>query len=199
MKTTFHLLALVLGLLVSACSSVNVEQRKGTDFSKYRTFAWAETQVKTEGNNNNPLLNSPLAESTIKEAIESELVKRGIRPVETSPDFYLTTHLYIEEAERTVANPPGPSRFVNYPYLVRYRGALLPVNYGFWYTPMNTGYRTETYKEGTLILDFIDAKTNNLVWRGSIADAVNNPARLGPEFAKAAREILDKFPVQERN
>lgn len=69
-----------------------------------------------------------------------------------------------------------------------------------WYASpfYNTGYRTETYNEGTMILDFIDARPNDLVWRGSVADAVNNPANLAPEFAKSAKDILDKFPVEEQ-
>lgn len=80
-----------------------------------------------------------------------------------------------------------------------YRGGYLPINYGYWYTTpyYNTGYRTETFTEGTMILDFIDARSNNLVWRGSVADAVNNPARLGEEFGKAAKDILDEFPVEK--
>lgn len=45
------------------------------------------------------------------------------------------------------------------------------------------------------MLDFIDARTNDLVWRSSIADPVSNPARLGKQFARAAREILEKFPA----
>jgi len=108
------------------------------------------------------------------------------------PSRTSTFHLYIEEAERTVANPPAPG-FV-YPYMFSYRGRLLPINYGYWYTTpyYHTGYRTETYQEGTLILDFVDARTNNLVWRGSMANAMGNPARLGKEFARAARDILER-------
>ena len=49
------------------------------------------------------------------------------------------------------------------------------------------------------MLDFIDARTNNLVWRGSMADPVDDPGRLGSEFSKAAKEMLDKFPVAERD
>lgn len=188
----------VSGLLagLAACSSVNVEQKANVDFSQYRTFAWADTEVKTQGPQS-PLLRSPLAEASIKQAIESELTKRGIQPTRTRPDFYVTYHLYVEEAERTVANPPGPAYPASYPYLVRYGNRLIPVNYTYWYRP-DTGYRTETYNEGTLVLDFIDARTSNLVWRGSVADPINNPAKFGEKFSEAARNILDKFPVSKK-
>jgi len=82
---------------------------------------------------------------------------------------------------------------------VGYRGRFLPINYGYWYSPAYYQTpRTEQYREGTLVLDFIDARTNNLVWRGSMADPVGDPARLGSEFSKSAKEILDKFPIAEK-
>ncbi|GAB3858936.1 DUF4136 domain-containing protein [Hymenobacter terrigena] len=191
MKHSF-LWALLLMWLSACTSAVTVEQQPGVNFNQYHSFAWADTEVKTQGDQN-PLLNSPIAQSRIRQAIADELSKRGIREVDRNPDFYLTTHLFVEQAERTVTNPP-PAGYA-YPYLVRYRGALLPVNYGYWYSPAYyQTTHTEQYREGTLVLDFIDAKTNNLVWRGSMADPVDDPARLGKQFAEAAKDILEKFP-----
>jgi opacity protein-like surface antigen len=198
MKKILLGLALALGAGLSACSSaVNVEQRANVDFAKYRTFDFADTEVKTQGDQN-PLLNSPIAQDRIKQAIASELAKRGLRQVEANPDFLVTTHTYVEKAERTVYDSYPGANYA-YPYAVGYRGRFLPINYGSWYTP---GYyqtpRTEQYREGTLVLDFIDARTNNLVWRGSMADPVDDPARLGTEFSKSAKEILDKFPIGDK-
>jgi hypothetical protein len=194
------LLATILALLVgvSACSpKVNVEQRANVNFSKYRTFDFADTEVKTSGDRN-PLLRSSITQDRIKQAIADELAKRGLRQVENNPDFLVTTHTFVEQAERTVYDTyPGPN--YTYPYAVGYRGRFLPINYGSWYTPAYySAPRTEQYREGTLVLDFIDAKTNNLVWRGSMADPVDDPGRLGSEFSKAAKEILDKFPIAEK-
>ena len=125
------LLATILALLagVSACSPrVNVEQQANVNFSKYRTFDFADTQVKTSGDQN-PLLNSPLAQDRIQQAIAGELTKRGLRQVETNPDFLVTTHTFVEQAERTVYDAyPGPD--YAYPYAVGYRGRFLPINYG---------------------------------------------------------------------
>lgn len=200
MKTTLSTCLLFLvSLLLNSCSpSVAVQQKPGVDFSKYRTYDWAKTEVKS-ANSQNPIYKNALNDEIIQNAISSELSKRGIRPVQGNarPDFYLSYHLYIEEAERTVANPPAAG--FAYPYAFSYRGRFLPINYGYWYTTpfYNTGYRTESYTEGTMILDFIDAKTNNLVWRGSMADPVGNPARIGEEFARSAKDILDKFPVEK--
>lgn len=198
MKKILLGLALALSGGLSACSSaVNVEQRDNVNFAQYRTFDFADTEVKTNGNRN-PLLRSPIAQDRIKQAIAGELAKRGLRQVESSPDIFVTTHTFVDEAERTVYNT-YPGAGYAYPYAVGYRGAYLPINYGYWYTP--TYYQaphTEQYTEGTLIIDFIDRRTNNLVWRGSMADPVDDPARLGSDFSKSAKEILDKFPVAEK-
>jgi hypothetical protein len=184
-------LALLTGL--SACApKVNVEQRANVNFSRYRTFDFADTEVKTSGDQN------PLLRSCIKQAIASELNKRGLRQVESNPDFLVTTHTFVEKAERTVYDTQ-PAAGYAYPYSVGYRGRFLPVNYGYWYGPSYYSQpRTEQYREGTLVIDFIDARSNNLVWRGSVADPVDDAGRLGSEFSKNAKEILDKFPVAEK-
>lgn len=194
-------LALVLGGGLSACTStsgVNVEQRDNVNFSKYRTFDFAETQVKTNGNQN-PLLRSPIAQDRIKQAIAGELAKRGLRQVDNNPDLFITTHTYIDEAERTVYSNAYPGAGFAYPYAVGYRGAYLPINYGYWYSPAYYQRpHTEQYTQGTLIIDFIDRRTNNLVWRGSMADPVDDPGRLGSEFSVSAKEILDQFPINKK-
>jgi hypothetical protein len=200
------LIGLVLALSggLSGCtpiSGVNVEQRDNVNFSKYRTFDFADTQVKTNGNQN-PLLRSPIAQDRIKQVIGGELTGRGLRQVDNKPDLFITTHTYVEEAERTVYRNTYPGAGFAYPYSVGYRGAYLPINYGYWYSPayyQRPYYQqphTEQYTQGTLIIDFIDRRTNNLVWRGSLADPLNDPGRLGSEFSVSAKDILDQFPIK---
>lgn len=199
------LLATALALLtgLSACApAVNVEKRANVDFSRFHTYAWADTKVKTTGDVANPLYQDPIAQDRVRMAINQELAQRGLRQVPSGrPDFYVTTHFFVEDAERTVSNPPagGYGAGYAYPYSVAYGGGFIPVNYGYFYSPSYyQTYRTEQYKQGTLIIDFIDSRTNNLVWRGSLADPVDDPGRLGSEFSKSAKEILDKFPVAEK-
>ncbi len=200
MKTTLNTLLFALVTLLAGCTSpVAVQQKPGTDFGQYRTYDWARTDVKS-ADSANPIYKSTLNDQQIQQAISRELATRGIRQAAASaePDFLLTYHLYIEEAERTIATPPV--RGYAYPYAMSYRGRFLPINYGYWYTtPYYTRgrTRTETYQEGTMILDFVDARTNNLFWRGSVADAVNNPANIGSEFSRVAKEILNEFPVEK--
>jgi hypothetical protein len=78
MKKILLGLALVLGGGLSACTSaVNVEQQANVNFANYRTFDFADTEVKTDGDQN-PLLRSPIAQDRIKQAIAGEMAKRGL-------------------------------------------------------------------------------------------------------------------------
>ena len=59
------------------------------------------------------------------------------------------------------------------------------------------GVSTIHYQQGTLILDFIDPKTKNLIWRG-VAEGVV-PARTSPEKSEkkineVVQQMLKKFP-----
>ena len=196
MKTILLGLALALSGLSACTSAVNVEKRANVNFSKYRTFDFAETKVKTTGDQNPP--SSPVAQDRIRQAIANELVKRGLRQATGKPDLLVSTHSYVDQAERTVYNTYA-GRGYAYPYSVGYGGAYLPVNYGYWYTPSYYQTpRTVQYTQGTVIIDFIDRRTNNLVWRGSMANPVDDTGRLGSEFSVSAKDILDKFPIQKK-
>jgi hypothetical protein len=61
---------------------------------------------------------------------------------------------------------------------------------------LTTGCAT-TYEEGSLVLDFVDTKTNHLVWRGSTKaniDYVNSPDERWETIKIAVRKILGNYP-----
>jgi hypothetical protein len=57
--------------------------------------------------------------------------------------------------------------------------------------------RAREKKEGTLVMDFVDAKTKSLVWRATVTEAVN-PSATPEEKQKKIDEViaamLAKFP-----
>jgi len=54
------------------------------------------------------------------------------------------------------------------------------------------------YEAGTLVLDFIDARTNTLVWRGwaqhSVEDMLRNRDRMAKTIDQAVTEMLRQLP-----
>ena len=74
MKHALLALAFMMGL--AACAPrVAVDQAKNVDFSKYRTFAWMNSDVK--GTTQNPLYYNQIATQQVEETVAGELVKKG--------------------------------------------------------------------------------------------------------------------------
>jgi hypothetical protein len=76
-------LSLLLIIAGSArAQQVTVDYDKGTDFSKYKTFAWAKG---TPADN-------PMVHQRIVSGIEGQLVMKGLRKVESNPDIVVIYH-----------------------------------------------------------------------------------------------------------
>lgn len=77
------------------------------------------------------------------------------------------------------------------------------VPYGYKYSPywLRSEMNTYQYKEGTLIIDVMDAKTNSLAWRGwavVILETVR-PVRIEQRINKVVSEILKDLPASVVN
>ncbi len=101
-------------------------------------------------------------------------------------------HTYTEKKQSTINN--------YYPMMYGGWGwryypsfwSVSPYPYGYW-----NGYSgTYAFTEGTLIIDAINAKTNRLIWRGSISDAITNPSDLHKKAIQAVHIIFSKFPIK---
>src|SRR6202035_5400521 len=57
----------------------------------------------------------------------------------------------------------------------------------------------QDYKEGTLVVDLYDAKTKQLIWRGSAQDTVSNNADKNEKnLNKGVAKMFKKFPPQAK-
>nr|WP_295924489.1 DUF4136 domain-containing protein [uncultured Dyadobacter sp.] len=193
MKATINALALATLLALASCASVKVDQIDSAHLGSYKKYAW----VKPEVNNSQlPALSGSITEENIRTAVKTEFGKKGITEDEQNPDLLLMYHIYTSQKTENVPNAPV------YPYYgygfgpraYYYHGRLIPISYAGYYNPWNTGYHQERYTDGTLMIDVIDAKSNELLWRGTMENPVNDAAGLSKQFAKEAREILGKYP-----
>jgi hypothetical protein len=54
---------------------------------------------------------------------------------------------------------------------------------------------TDTYKVGDLVVNLFDAKTKNLIWRGSSSDTLsNNPDKNTKNLDKGVQKMFAHFP-----
>jgi hypothetical protein len=148
---------------------------RDVDFERYHTFDW----MSPPGTVEDEWRDFPLMALRLKRAFEHELHAIGYDKVDEDPDFYVAYHA-------AVGRPLSVSYFNAWRY--RYPPRRRPG----WHVGVVVG---DTYDEGSLILDVIDAQTDELVWRGvarGFPFGHGEPDRR--EAEDAARAILEAFP-----
>jgi hypothetical protein len=181
---TFKIYILAVGLLFTAASCAVTDVDKTTDFSKYKTFTWG----KSISDADEPAYDNPLILKNIKETIEAEFAKKGIYESASHADFIINYKTHTAEKREVRSSPyamSGPFFFPMYRYY--YWGGYAPYTW-------NYGTRETTFKEGTLIIDIVDARTQELVWRGTVKGNVDNLNVLERQVEKGVRAILKKYP-----
>jgi hypothetical protein len=146
------IIPVLLFFILSSCgSSISVysDFDRNTDFSQYKTYAFHKKSI-------DKVQISELDKRRILQAIESELGKKGMTKSE-SPDLLIG--IFTKEREEVDVN----QYYNNWGYGWGYgwRG------YGYGYPYYWGGYPyVSSSIEGTLFIDFIDTKKNELVWQG---------------------------------
>jgi len=146
------IMPVLLFFILSSCgSSINVysDFDRAIDYSQYKTYAFHKKSI-------DKVQISELDKKRILQAIDYELGKKGMTKSET-PDLLVS--IFTKEREEVDVN----QYYNNWGYGWGYgwRG------YGYGYPYYWGGYPyVSTSIEGTLFIDFIDTKKNELVWQG---------------------------------
>jgi len=165
--------------LCSCGSGIRVQYDyiKNEDFSRYRTFDFISLP--------NSLGQETRGQRLVKNAVIDELELEGFTMQFSKPDFLIAVHTSV--ASRLDIQGWG-YRYA--PYDLYYGG----VGYGGV-----QGFTTHTYEEGTLILDFVDPVSMQMIWRG-VAQGVLPPMASDEriiEITKAAvRRVLYYWPPE---
>src|ERR1700720_2832133 len=165
----------VCTMFILAVVAVTFAQQVKTDFdhkanfSKYKTYSWQEIKPANS-----------LWDARIKSAVDAQLAAKGWTQVESGGDVAIvaisTTH--TERTLQTFYDGMGGGW--------RWRG----------FGGMGEATTTEQdYKEGTLLIDMYDAKTKQLIWRGTAEDTVSNKEETNEKnLNKGVAKMLKKFP-----
>lgn len=119
---------------------------------------------------------SSMNDRRIKQAVNVGLLSKGLQINQDAPDIFVTYH--------TGQQNPVPAAQEGY-------------TYGAW----GNSYSNYNYGQGTLILDLIDARTNELIWRGTATDSVDpnwKPEKIEEIINKAVKELLKEYPPEYR-
>ena len=172
-------LALLSALALAACSSVTVNQDwdPNAHFGGLKTWDWQSASPALTGN---PKLDDPLVQGRIQTALVNALSAKGFTKVKSGkPDFYVAYHIALQQKldARTIYTGYGP-----------YRG---------WYGVGGAQTIVESYDLGTLLVDFIDSGTNNVIWRGTAQSRIQElktPEERQARIQDAVDRLLEQFP-----
>lgn len=176
---------LALAAALAGCSSVkvNTQYDPTAKFAEYRTYAWITTPP---GDEQAPPIRNPAVRALVVTAVDREMARKGLVLVtpDQDPDFLVSVLGYSR------------SRIEVQTYGYAYAGAYV---YGPWGPGAVAVPATDVseYKDGTLLLDFVDAKTHKLVWRGVASDTVASDANVKDTIDNAARHLLDAYPPKK--
>ncbi|MEJ6535213.1 MULTISPECIES: DUF4136 domain-containing protein [Pseudoalteromonas] len=166
-------------LLLAACAKTpSLDYDKSADFSNYKTFSWVPNASLTENVVNYQI--SPLTEKRVREAVNAQLEKNGMKLVDMAQaDVLLNYHASVD---------------------TKINVQTMNMGYNYWGVGHNTYTVTNEYDVGTLILDVVDKSSNQLVWRGAKEGRLKkkqSPQERTDAIVDTVADILSSFPPQK--
>ncbi|MEY4012187.1 MAG: hypothetical protein RIT22_1311 [Bacteroidota bacterium] len=171
-------LSLVTLLTLASCGSmisVNSDYDKKVDFSAYKTYAYYKTGIdKVEI--------SDLDKRRILNAIDQQMLAKGFTKSDT-PDLLI--NLFTKSREQVNVNQFNAGW-----------------GYGWGWNPYLMGGRQTTVTtstEGTLYIDFIDAKKKEMIWQGEGTGVLTkNTNRKEERINEFVSQILSQYPPTKK-
>src|SRR4051812_1995327 len=187
MQITLRRIVLGMGLVTAAgCAGqrVTTDYSPATSFSQYKSFAL----VMPPDTGSQQLL-----DQRVRNAVQAQLTTKGL----------------------TLADRQDADLYVGYGMIDKTHSQIYTYNDGwgwgggrfgwrYWRYgaawPMTVQRRIETYTDGTVVVNLVDAKTRQVVWQGEAPGVVNipvdNPVRATKEVDAAVTKLFTKYPPQ---
>ncbi len=167
-------ICIILFIGCSTSLKVTTDYDKSVDFSKYKTFAFYKMKVTDNI--------SQLNQDRILNSIKAEMIKKGFTLNDDAPDVLINTTAILQDKQSVSANTYG------------YGGYYRPYGWGAGYGGTTT-VNVYEYKDGSIIIDIIDASTQKLIWQGIGNKEIDTPSK-NPDaaIADAVNKILYKYP-----
>lgn len=177
------LVCVVLALMIG-CSRVGVEHEaiSPAKLSGLQSFSW----LTSESASTDVRVNNPTVHKHVIAAVEKELEKKGYtQGTKEDADFLVSWFGKVDEKvkEQSIAHFYG-----SYGYGAV--AASMPEK-------VAEGAVKKTYREGTLIVDIIDPRNGDVIWRGTSSDTLvagMDEKEVAAYLNASVRRVLAKFP-----
>ena len=176
-NTVFVLLFICFTVSCASIYGVQHDYDKQVDFANLKTYEWLAVPEKANINSLNV--------ERVKKAVNAELQAKGLTMTSDNPDFLIAEHLGKKDKVQVTDWGYGYGPHGGY--------------WGGYWGP--GGVSTYEYEEGSLILDFVDAKSNKMIWRGvakAEVNKANTPEKAEKLINEAVHEILKNFPPKPK-
>ncbi len=185
MRTLVCLAALCAAAVTLTCSqgvAVNADYDTSADFTKYKTYAWLDQVLPPEKIPKDLGASNDITDRRIRAAIDEEMAAKGFTATTSDPDLVIFYHVGVED--KVDVTDWGYS----YASTGRYWG---------WNT---RNVDTYDYQEGTLIVDFVDARSKVLVWRGAAQKVLESltPEETDQAVKDIVKQVMALYPPGEQ-
>ncbi len=153
----------------AVAQKVTTDFDETVDFSRFKTYGWKQGQVRKK----NPMLDNSLLEKRLKNAVNAQLAAKGLTETAISPDLLVTYVVGAAEKKEIETWPAG-----------------------------RRGWRTRRavvrYTEGQIVIDLLNASSNELVWRAHCKDTVSDPTKFEKRIDKDIEKAFQQFPPKKK-
>ncbi|PYX87901.1 MAG: DUF4136 domain-containing protein [Acidobacteria bacterium] len=170
-RTAVSTLLFLVALGTALAQQVKTDFDHHANFSQYKTYSWEDIKPANS-----------LWDARIKNAVDAQLTAKGWTQVPSGGDVCIVA-IKTTQTQRSLQ-----TFYDGFGGGWRWRG----------FGGMGESTTTEQdYKEGTLVVDMYDAKTKQLVWRGSAEDTLSNKAEKNEKnLDKGVAKMFKKFPPE---
>lgn len=170
MKKTATVLGILAGALTLACSTLTtaVDYDHTISWSQFHTFQLAE-------GTKDPVT---FTQKRIEDSITGQLTSKGWTVASSNPDIVVYTHTVLGQQKQWNSTSMGGWG---------YRG----------WGGMGGGMATTTETNipiGTLVVDLVNPKTKELVWRGTASDQISSSGAEQGQIQDAVAALFKNFP-----
>jgi hypothetical protein len=182
----FHAVAYLItaAIIVWSCApsfKVNSDHDKTVDFTAYKKFALYNPE------NLNKAV-SDLNRTRVFNAIKNEMIKKGFVEDTTSPDLLVNAVAIFEDRQSVSSTTTGGGMYGGY------YGGMYGA-YGWGGGTSHTNVDVRHFKDGSLIIDVVEASSKKLLWQGTGNKEIDGPVK-DPDvrIPKAVGLIMASFP-----
>jgi hypothetical protein len=187
MSTRVQQIVLGVGLLVAAAGcaghQVSTDYSPATRFSQYHTYALVSPPDSVA---------QQLLDARVRASVESQLADKGLTQTDRAHADLFVGYGVVDHTHKEVyTTGTGWGWGGGWGWRYHRWGVAWPT-----YASTNI----DTYTDGTVVVNMIDAKTKQVVWNGQVADVlslpVSNPAHATESIDGAVAKLFAKYPPQ---